>query len=164
MGSIHIRRATTADAGPINDILNYYVERSTATFATTPLTLADRLAWLASRSDAHPALVAVRDDEVVGWSALSVFRSREAYAQTVELGVYVHHARHRQGIGRLLVAELLALARTAGHHAVVGGCCSESTASIALLESFGFVRVAHFREVGRKFDRWLDVVFLELLL
>jgi phosphinothricin acetyltransferase len=71
---------------------------------------------------------------------------------------------HRRGIGRALLADLTARARALGHHTLVGGCCSESAAVIALLEASGFSRVAHFREVGRKFGRWLDVVFLQRLL
>jgi L-amino acid N-acyltransferase len=164
MNTCLIREATTIDAEAINAILNHYVENSTATFITAPQTLEERLAWLKDRSSVHPVLVAEADRVVIGWAALSVFRTRAAYAQTAELGVYVHHAWHRRGIGRMLVAELLTRARAAGHHAIVGGCCSESVGSIALLKSFGFSPVGHFREVGRKFDRWLDVIFFELLL
>ena len=93
-----------------------------------------------------------------------MFRSRPAYRHTAEFSVYVDPERHRRGIGRALLADLVTRARALGHHALVGGCCSESTAVITLLEASGFSRVAHFREVGRKFDRWLDVVFLERVL
>lgn len=159
-----IRLADRGDAAAINAIQNYYVVSSTATFLTEPLTLEQRLAWLENRSPAHPVIVALAEGSVAGWGSLEVFRSRPAYRHTAEFSIYVHHEMHRRGIGRVLLTDLVARARALGHHTLVGGCCSESTAVIALLEASGFSRVAHFREVGRKFNRWLDVVFLQRLL
>lgn len=164
MSACSLRLAAPGDAEVINDIQNHYVVSSTATFHTEPLTLDERLAWLKQRSPAHPVTVAEIEGEIVGWGALDVFRSRPAYRHTAEFSVYVHHGRHRRGIGRAIMADLETRARSLRYHALVGGCCSESTAVIALLESLGYERVAHFREVGRKFDRWLDVVFLQRLL
>ena len=159
-----IRLATRDDAGIINDIQNHYVVGSTATFHTEPLSLIERLAWLENRTSVHPVTVAEVDRQIVGWGALEVFRGRRAYQRTAEFSVYVHHEWHRRGIGRAIMVDLETRARALNYHALVGGCCSESTAVIALLEAMGFGRVAHFREVGRKFDRWLDVVFLERIL
>jgi phosphinothricin acetyltransferase len=164
MNRLTIRDATQADAPAINDILNHYVLNSTATFITEPVTLQERLIWLGERLKAHPVVAAELSGALVGWGALGSFRTRAAYAYTVEISVYVHGDFHRRGIGRAIAEELLTRARALGHHVVVGGCCSESTASIALLQSFGFSQVGQFRQVGRKFDRWLDVVFFELLL
>jgi phosphinothricin acetyltransferase len=159
-----IRLADRGDAAAINAIQNHYVVNSTATFLTEPLTLEQRLAWLENRSPGHPVIVGLVEGSVAGWGSLEVFRSRPAYRHTVEFSIYVHHEMHRRGIGRVLLTELVARARALGHHTLVGGCCSESAAVIALLEASGFSRVAHFREVGRKFNRWLDVVFLQRLL
>src|SRR5215471_10358120 len=159
-----IRDAAKTDANAINAILNHYVEHSTATFITEPQTLKQRLEWLDAHREAHPVIVAEEQGRVVAWAALSSFRPRAAYKHTVELSVYVHHECHRRGLGRVLVAELLARARKLGHHVVIGGACSESVASVALLEAFGFSRVGQFHQVGRKFDRWLDVVFYQLML
>ena len=78
--------------------------------------------------------------------------------------MYLHHDFLGRGLGRAILDDLLVRARAAGHHVLLGVCCSDAISSIGLLESFGFTRVGHFREVGRKFDRWLDVVFLELVL
>ncbi|HLF38509.1 MAG TPA: GNAT family N-acetyltransferase [Burkholderiales bacterium] len=164
MSDCSIRLATRANAEDINGIQNHYVVHSTATFLTDPLTLEQRLSWLENRSQAHPVIVAQADDSIIGWGSLEVFRSRPAYRHTAEFSIYVHQEWHRRGIGRAILADLVTRARALGHHALVGGCCSESTAVIALLEASGFSRVAHFREVGRKFDRWLDVVFLQRLL
>jgi len=164
MPSCTIRLAAPPDAEAINDIQNYYVANSTATFMTEAVTLQQRLKWLENRAPAHPATVAEMDGTIVGWGALDTFRSRAAYRHTTEFSVYVHPERHRRGIGRAIVLDLVERARALGHHAIVGGCCSESTAVIALLETLGFARVAHFPEVGWKFGRWLDVVFLQRLL
>lgn len=164
MSDCSIRLAIPDDAGVINDIQNHYVVSSTATFHTEPLSLDERLAWLENRASAYPATVAQVGNQIVGWGALEVFRGRRAYQRTAEFSVYVHPEWHRRGIGRAIMVDLERRARALQYHALVGGCCSESTAVIALLESLGYERVAHFREVGRKFDRWLDVVFLERIL
>jgi len=159
-----IRPASPPDAEAINDIQNHYVVHSTATFLTEPFTLAQRLAWLEGRSPAHPVRVATAEGKVVGWSALGEFRSRPAYRHTTEFSIYLRPQWHRRGIGRALLADLTARAHALGHHALVGGCCSESRAILALLEAEGFSKVAHFPEVGYKFGRWLDVVFMQKLL
>ena len=161
--SYRIRLANRADAAAINDIQNYYVVNSTATFLTEPVTLEQRRAWLDNRAAVHPVTVAERDDAIVGWGALDTFRGRPAYRHTTEFSVYVHHDAHRRGIGRAIVSDLMERARQLGHHAMVGGCCSESSAVITLLQTLGFTQVARFPEVGYKFDRWLDVVFLQRL-
>ena len=162
--TVMVRKARRDDCRAINDILNHYVANSTATFLTEPQTLDERLAWLDGRDRAHPVVVAEAGTQVVGWASLSTFRARAAYSRTAEVGVYVHHDFHRRGIGRALIDDVVARGHDVGLHAIVGGCCSESVASIGLLESCGFRRVAHFREVGFKFERWLDVIFLERLL
>ena len=159
-----VRTAQRGDCQAINAILNYYVVNSTATFITEPQTLEERLDWFDGRGEAHPVVVAEVDGAVIGWAALSTFRARAAYARTAELGVYVHHEFHRRGIGRILIEELLQRGRACGLHVIVGGCCHESTASQALLEASGFRQVARFHEVGFKFGRWLDVIFLERIL
>ena len=164
LAACSIRPAARGDAEAINAIQNHYVVHSTATFLTEPLTLDQRLAWLDGRLPGHPVTVALDGGAVVGWAALGDFRSRPAYRHTAEFSIYVHPDLHRRGIGRALLADLVERARAAGHHALVGGCCSESSAILALLEASGFSRVAHFPEVGRKFDRWLDVVFMQRLL
>jgi phosphinothricin acetyltransferase len=159
-----VRTATREDAAAINDIQNYYVEHSTVTFLTTPTTLDERLAWFASHSAAHPITVALTGDTIVGWGSLGPFRSAPAYGHTSELSVYVHHDWHRRGIGRAIVEDLVDRARALRHRAIVGVCCSEAAASIALLEMLGFARVGHLPQVGRKFDRWLDIVLVQRLI
>src|SRR5689334_25415470 len=98
MPDFAIRIATRDDAEAINDIQNYYVERSTVTFLKQPLTLAERLEWFDKHGDVHPVTVAVADGRIIGWGSLGTFRSAAAYGGTSELSVYVRHDSHRRGI------------------------------------------------------------------
>ena len=160
-----IRLATLADLPAINDIYNYYVETSTCTYQLEPETLEARTAWFHEHAPAtHPITVAVIADEVVGWGALSKFRQRAAYDHTVEASVYLRHDVHRRGIGKALLLDLIAKAKAAGHHTLIGGASADQTASLALQDSLGFQRVAYLKEVGFKFGRWLDVAYSQLML
>lgn len=161
---ILIRPATVDDLETIRDIYNYYVTRSTCTFQVEPDTEAKRLAWFQDRSPAHPVVVAEAAGEVVGWAALSAWNSRCAYSRSVEASAYIRHDLHRRGIGRALLFDLIERARAAGHHTIIGGACTEQAASLALQAALGFEQVACFREVGYKFGRWLDVVYMQLFL
>ena len=171
MSTPTLRNATAADLPAISAIYNYYVLHSTCTYQLEPETLADRQAWFAAHTpDKYPVIVAELDDstagtrQVVGWGSISRFHARAGYDGTVEASVYIHHDFHRRGLGRLLLVELVARARALGYHALIGGASADQTASIALQESLGFERVGQLKEVGRKFDRWLDVVYLQVLL
>ena len=113
---------------------------------------------------AHPAVVAVDADEVIGFGSLSPYKDRAAYSTTVEDSVYVRRDRRRQGVGRLILDELLKLATTHGFHAVIARIVGDHDASIVLHERCGFTLVGVENEVGRKFGRWLDVVELQCLL
>jgi L-amino acid N-acyltransferase len=164
-----LRNATATDLPAISAIYNYYVLHSTCTYQLEPETLADRAAWFAMHApDKYPVIVAEHGDgggkQVVGWGSLSRFHPRAGYDGTVEASVYIHHDFHRQGLGRLLLVDLVNRARALGYHALIGGASADQTASIALQESLGFQRVGQLKEVGRKFDRWLDVVYLQVLL
>jgi L-amino acid N-acyltransferase YncA len=101
---------------------------------------------------------------VVGWGSLSPYHSRCAYRHTVEISVYVHHDLHRQGIGSVILKDLIDRAGKLGYHAIIAAIDGSQTASVALHRNYGFTEVGHFREVGFKFDTWLDVVYLELML
>lgn len=160
-----IRIARTEDLPAINDIYNYYVPRSTCTYQLEDETLQSRQAWFAVHPpDEYPVTVAEIAGSVVGWGSLSKFRDRAAYNPTVEASVYIHHEFHRQGLGRALLVDLIERARDLGYHSLIGGADGEQTASLALQASLGFEKIAHFREVGYKFGRRLDVVFMQLML
>jgi len=158
------RPAEVADLAAINAIYNHYVFHSTCTYQTEPTTEAQRTDWFALHGPAHPVIVVEENRNVIGWGSLNQFHPREAYRHTVEDSVYVSHDRHRRGVGRLILTELLRLAIERGHHTVLGGISADQEASIALHASLGFEKVSHLREVGFKFDRWLDVIWMQRML
>jgi L-amino acid N-acyltransferase YncA len=109
-------------------------------------------------------IVAVVEEQVVGWGSLSAYHKRSAYRHTVENSVYIHHQHHRRGIGSLLLQELIVRSRALGHRAIIAGIDADQAASVALHTKFHFVKVGHFKQVGLKFGRWLDVIYMELML
>ncbi len=161
---MEIRPARESDLAAINAIYNYYVIHSTCTYQLTPESDESRREWFRERSNKHPVTVAELEGEVVGWASLNRYHPREAYARTVENSVYVRHDRHRRGIGRALLADLIKRARQLDHHTILAGVSAEQAESIALHERFHFQKAAHFHELGWKQGRWLDVVFLQLML
>ena len=164
MEHVDIRVAAEADLPFINSIYNHYVLHSTCTYQEEPETSEARERWFTHHDETHPILVAERDGRVVGWGSLSAYHARSAYRRTVEDSVYVHHDFHKRGVGSALLAELIARARSLGHRAIIAGIDSEQTASVALHRKFAFQGVGRLRQVGFKFDRWLDVIYMELLL
>jgi len=165
MTPVQIRLAEDADLAAILDIYNHAVATTTAVFDYDPHTLEMRREWLRAKQAAHfPVLVAVVSDEVAGFATYGPFRARPAYKFTIENSVYVAERVRRRGVARTLMHSLLADARAHEYHAVIAGVVADNVPSLRLHESLGFVEVAHFREVGYKFGRWLDLKFLELLL
>jgi L-amino acid N-acyltransferase YncA len=161
---ITLRAGRESDAAGIAAILNHYIEHTTATFFTEPVTPEDRYEWITRRRPEHTLWVADLHGQPIGWAALADHKPRGGYRHTVENSIYLHPAHVGRGLGRRLLDQVLEDARRAGFHLVVAGACSESVASIALHESAGYERAGHFRQIGRKFDRWLDVIYLQKLL
>jgi phosphinothricin acetyltransferase len=170
--SIFLRAARLSDAEAIRAIYNHEVLTTTATFDLVPRSLDDQQQWLAARSGAFSAIVAVDPDEpdatgdgtVVGFGSLSPYKERAAYRTSVEDSVYVRRDRSGEGIGRLIVTELLDIAASSGFHTVFARIEASGAASRALHERCGFVLVGVERETGRKFNRWLDVALMQCLL
>jgi L-amino acid N-acyltransferase YncA len=159
-----IRAATPADLDAINDIYNYYVLHSTCTYQEEPEPLAGRQQWFARHGDGHPVIVAEVDGQVIGWGSLSAYHERSAYRHSVENSVYVHYQYHCHGFGSLLLQELIVRARGLGHRAIIAGIDADQSVSVALHAKFGFAEVGRLKQVGFKFGRWLDVIYMELLL
>jgi phosphinothricin acetyltransferase len=153
------------DAEALRAIYNVEVLESTVTFDLRPRTAAEQLVWIDEHSGGHPAIVAVDGrDAPVGFASLTPYRPRPAYATTVEDSVYVHRELRGRGMGRLLLTELVRLARDHGFHCIIGRVVGDHDASIALHAALGFEQVGREREIGRKFNRWLDVVTMQKLL
>ncbi len=152
------------DCPAINGIYNHYVLHDTCTYQTEPDTLAEREAWFAGHGGAHPIYVAVTGDEVLAWGALSPFHPRSGYRFSVEDSIYVRHDQQRRGLGRALLGELVGAARVHAHHTIIALISAEKSGSVALHEAFGFTRNALLREAGYKFETWLDVAYMQLML
>lgn len=161
-----IRRATAEDLPAILEIYNEAVLTTTASYDEEPRTLEHRRQWFAEHeADGYPVFVAAGGGaDVIGWSALNQYHARAGYRFTAENSIYVHSRHRGRGVGKGLMQPLIDAAKARGLHAILAGIDSANEVSIRLHRSFGFEQVAHFREVGFKFNRWLDVVYLELLL
>ena len=159
-----VRLATLDDAAAILEIYNVEVENHTSTFDLVPRTLDEQRHWIADRSGAFSAVVASLDGAVVGFASLSPYKERAAYRTTVENSVYVSRRHPRMGIGRTLMDHLIGIAADSGFHSIVARIEASGTASRRLHEACGFELVGIEREVGRKFNRWLDVAVMQLML
>ena len=165
MSAVSLRAAQVSDAEAIAGIYNYEVETSTATFDLVPRSIEAQREWITARSGAFSALVAEDSAAgVIGFAALSTYRDRAGYRTTVENSVYVHRDHQRRGVGKLLLSALLDVARDSGFHTVIARIDSQSSGSLALHESLGFVVVGVERQIGRKFGRWLDSVIMQKML
>ena len=164
VGQISIRHAEERDAEAIRSIYNYEVEHETATFDLVPRSLDDQLEWQRARTGAFCVYVAELDGEVVGFGALSPYKERAAYRTSVEDSVYVRRDLGRQGVGRAMLSHLLEAAENGGFHAVMARITTLSEGSIALHEALGFQLVGIERQIGRKFNKWLDVALMQCLL
>jgi len=162
--NIAIRRANPSDLREINSIFNHYVTHSTCVWETTPCTEAQRQVWFEEHGENMPILVAEHNKRVLGWVALGSFRTAYTLFGTLEDSIYVHHDFHRQGIGSRLLTELIEAARQKGLRSILASISADQTPSIRLHQKFGFQKVARLHQVGRKFNQWLDAVYLQLLL
>ena len=159
-----IRLAEPADAQAVRTIYNLEVTTATSTFDLIPRSLAEQEDWLAQRSGAFSAIVAELDGDVVGFASLSPYKERAAYRTTVEDSVYVARDHGRRGIGSALLEQLIEIATASGFHTVIARIEASSESSQALHARCGFELVGIERQVGRKFNRWLDVAVMQRML
>ncbi len=161
-----ISPATHLDLPGILEIYNEAVLNPTATYDYEPRTLEHRQAWFEDHArNNYPVFVAADTaGRVVGWSALNRYHDRMGYRFTTENSVYVAADQRGKGIGKLLMPPLIQGARERGFRAILAAIDAENDVSIRLHAAFGFERVGQFKQVGFKFGRWLDVVYMELLL
>lgn len=138
------------------EIYNYYVRNTIVTFEEVPVPLPEMAARVAACTEHFPWLVCQVDDAIVGYAYANRWHGRSAYRYSVEVTVYVKHGEGGKGYGGALYARLLEML-AGSYHAIVAGISLPNEGSVRLHEKFGFQKVAHFREVGRKFDRWIDV-------
>lgn len=159
---MEIRDAGEPDLPGLLAIYNDVIATSTAVYSYLPVTLEERLQWWRTRvASGYPVLVATDQSAILGFATFGDFRAWPGYRFTVEHSVHVRPDRRGQGIGKRLVEALFPRAAALGKHVMVAGVDAANAASIRFHERLGFEQVGHLREVGYKFDRWLDLVFLQ---
>lgn len=162
---INIRTYQTEDTQSILDIVNHAILHSTALYDYTIRSYEQQQSILDEKiKKKFPVIIAEIEGKVVGFGMYSEFRFREAYRYTVEHSVYVDEKFHGNGIGKLLLAKLIKLAKAQKMHTMIGVIDSENQDSITFHEKFGFKTVGVIKESGYKFDRWLNSVFVQLYL
>lgn len=162
---MNIRDASVEDAEPIASIYNHFVLTTSISFEEAAVPIVEMARRIADVGSAGlPWLVAEIDGAVAGYAYATKWRVRNAYRFSVETTVYLSPGHAGQGLGTALYQALLARLRKGGYHLAIGGIAQPNAASVALHEKLGFEKVAHFREVGFKFDRWIDVGYWELRL
>jgi len=159
-----IRPATAEDAARLCEIYNHYVLTDVATFEEEPVPVEEMRQRIDDVQKQSVWLVYEDRGQVIGYAYAGKWKARAAYRHSVELSVYLSPDQQGQGIGKQLYADLLRRLRERDVHSVVGGVAGNNEASMALHRSFGFEKVACFRDVGHKFGRWIDVTYFQLLL
>jgi L-amino acid N-acyltransferase len=159
-----VRDAEAKDLAAIVAIYNQAVLETTATFDTEPTTVEARSVWFTQFGAEHPLLVAEHAGTVVGFAYYLPYRARPAYRTTKESTIYVAPERHRGGFASALYAELFRRAQERGVHAMIAVLGDDNPASVGLHRKFGFRFVGRLEQVGRKFERWVDTQYFQLLL
>jgi L-amino acid N-acyltransferase YncA len=162
---ITIRNATENDLPQILAIYNDVIINTTAVFEYEPHTLDMRRQWFNTKKEqGFPVFVAEEQNNIVGLSSIGPFRAWAAYKYSVENSVYVATDSRGQGVGKLLIPPLIDAARQLKLHTIIAGIEASNEASLQLHRHFGFEEAAHFKQVGWKFGRWLDLKFLQLII
>lgn len=164
MSDVTFRSAVAADAHPLVEMYNHYIETSTVTFDLEPWTADDMAHKIHTVADlGMPFVVAEHDGDAVGYAYLSTFREKAAYDTTMENTLYLREDARGSGLGGALLAELLRLGATAGVREVIAVIANtaDASASIRLHERAGFTHVGEMNNVGRKFDEWIGIVMMQ---
>ncbi len=159
-----IRSVRIADASAICEIYNHYVENTTITFEEEPITVTEMQNRIKTVTSTYPWLVLEKDGKVVGYAYANGWKNRSCYRYAAESSVYLSQETTGRGMGSQLYEALFTQLRTSSVHSVIGGIALPNPASVSLHEKLGFKKVAHFKEVGWKFNQWIDVGYWELLL
>ena len=158
-----IRKIQAEDAAQICEIYNYYILNTIITFEESTVSTAEMRSRIIQTIQKHPWFVYEQNNQIVGYAYASEWKSRCAYKHSVETTVYLRNDAKGNGLGTLLYQELIDQLRNKNIHAAIGGIALPNDASVALHEKLGFVKIGQFREVGYKFDNWIDVGYWELI-
>ncbi|MEP6902957.1 MAG: N-acetyltransferase family protein [Actinomycetota bacterium] len=160
---MNIRSVNLEDAAQIAEIYNYYIKNTHQTFETEPLGANEMQERIREISEDYPYLVAEENGEIYGYAHASRFKMRQAYEFSAEVSIYVKNEAKQKGIGTQLYAKLFEELRETNIHAIMAGISLPNDPSVKFHQKLGFSKVAHFREVGYKLGRWVDVGYWELI-
>jgi len=162
---IEIRPAELSDVQAILNIVNYEIKHTTSVYDYEERTLDDQVRWLnKKRKDGMPVIVAEYNNDVAGYGTFGIFRPWDAYQFSVEHSIYVAKKVRGKGIGRAIMKELISMATERGYHTMIAGIDASNKSSHEFHSKFGFVEVGRLKEVAYKFDKWLDLKFMQLFL
>jgi L-amino acid N-acyltransferase len=162
---INVRKVTEDDLPDMLVIYNDIIKNTTAVYDYTPHTFDMRRQWFVGKTEnGFPVFVAEDAGKVVGFSSIGPFRNWAAYKYSVENSIYVSADHRGKGIGKLLLRPLITAAADMNMHTIIASIDDTNIPSLRLHANFGFEEVAHFKQVGYKFGRWLDLKFLQLIL
>ena len=159
-----IRTVNQKDASQIANIYNHYILHSTITFEETPISPDEMEQRISKHSPTHPWFVYEEKNHVVAYAYATPWKNRSAYKHSVETSIYINHSSVGKGIGTQLYTYLIDHLKEQKHHSLIGGIALPNEASIHLHEKLEFKKVAHFKEVGYKFNQWVDVGYWQLIL
>lgn len=160
---MNIRKVDLEDAAQIAEVYNYYIQNTHQTFETEPLSAEEMRERIAEIVEKYPYVVAEEDGEIWGYAYATQFKLRQAYAYSAEVSIYVKNAAKQKGIGTRLYEKLFDELAETNIHAMVAGISLPNDASVKFHEKLGFTKVAHFRQIGYKLGRWVDVGYWELI-
>ncbi len=160
---MNIRNVNLEDAAQIAEIYNYYIKNTHQTFETEPLSADEMQERIAKTIEDYPYLIAEEDGEIYGYAYATQFKMRQAYEFSAEVSIYVKNAAKQKGIGTRLYEKLFEELKETDIHALIAGISLPNDPSVQFHQKLGFSKVAHFREVGYKLGRWVDVGYWELI-
>lgn len=160
---MNIRSVNPEDAAQIAEIYNFYIQNTHQTFETEPLGTDEMQERIAETSEKYPYLVAEENGEIFGYAYAAQFKLRQAYAYSAEVSIYVKSDAKQKGIGTQLYEKLFEELAETNIHAMVAGISLPNDASVLFHEKMGFSKVAHFKQIGYKLGRWVDVGYWELI-
>ncbi len=165
MNEIKVRFAQISDLEAIREIWNYYIANTTVNFDYIPKEKDEVLDWFKNKQEMnYPVLVCEKDNQIMGYASFGSFRSWQGYLFSVEHGIYIKPGMGGNGYGKLLFTRLLEEAKNQQKHSMIGAISSDNIESLDFHKKMGFREVAHLKEIGYKFDKWLDCTFVQLII